>query len=246
MGLETATTIDQLIVTNPANGDPIQQGDDHIRMLKQVLKTCFPLVNGPLNATMVVVTPVGSIEATTVQAALAELATEKASASHTHTASEVANSTEVGRNVLTAADASAARSVLGLVIGTDVQAADANIVKKNVSNTFTAQQIPMNGTLTDGATISWNCDSTGQVAAVTLGGNRTMGAPTNVKQYAMYILRVQQDATGNRTLSWNAAFKFGASGAPPLTTGANKVDIFSFLGGAGNTLEYLGSKRDAV
>lgn len=41
MSLENATTIDELVATNPAGGDPISQGDDHIRMIKQVLKTEF-------------------------------------------------------------------------------------------------------------------------------------------------------------------------------------------------------------
>lgn len=123
---------------------------------------------------------------------------------------------------------------------------DFTVAGINVKQTYTKQQTPMSGTLTDGATIDWNGDSNGQVVAVTLGGNRTMNAPTNIVQYAMYILRVSQDGIGSRTLTWNAAYKFGTTGAPTLTTTASKVDILSFLGGAGNTLEYLGIKKDAV
>lgn len=131
-------------------------------------------------------------------------------------------------------------------IGSSVQAYDANTVKKNVTNTYTAQQVPMNGALTDGTTINWDGATNGQVVAVTLAGNRTMNAPTNIQQNAMYLLRVKQDATGSRTLTWNAAYKFGTSGAPTLSTGANKVDFVSFVGGSGNTLECLGSRLDAV
>lgn len=79
MGLEVATYISDLNQANPLNGDSIAQGDDHIRLLKSVLKSSFPLVNGPLNATMVPFTPVGNIAATTVAAALAELDSEKPS-----------------------------------------------------------------------------------------------------------------------------------------------------------------------
>lgn len=115
-----------------------------------------------------------------------------------------------------------------------------------VSNTWTAQQAPMNGALTDGATITWATATTGQVASITLAGSRTMGAPSGVVRYALYLLRVTQDSTGSRTLAWSAAFKFGTSGAPTLTTTANKTDILSFVGGSANTLEYLGIRKDAV
>jgi len=42
MGLETGTTIAQLSVTNPTSGDPVNQGDDHLRLIKSVLKSQFP------------------------------------------------------------------------------------------------------------------------------------------------------------------------------------------------------------
>lgn len=120
------------------------------------------------------------------------------------------------------------------------------VVRPNVETTFTAQQVPFSAALTDGATITWNGATHGHVARLTLGGNRTMGAPTNIKQYGMYLLRVAQDVTGSRTIAWNAAFKFGSSGAPTLTTTASKVDILSFIGGASNTLEFLGIRKNAI
>jgi len=42
MGLETGTTIAQLVSSNPAGGDPTNQGDDHLRLIKTVLKYQFP------------------------------------------------------------------------------------------------------------------------------------------------------------------------------------------------------------
>jgi hypothetical protein len=131
-------------------------------------------------------------------------------------------------------------------IGVSVQAYDVNTVKKNVANVFTAQQTPMNGALTDAGTITWDANVNGQVVAVTLAGSRSMGAPTNTVQYASYVLRVTQDGTGARTLTWNAAFKFGTAGAPTLTATPNKTDILGFIGGAGGTLEYTGIRPDAV
>lgn len=49
MGLESATYIGDLITTNPTSADFRSQGDDHLRLLKTVLKNSFPgLTAGPL------------------------------------------------------------------------------------------------------------------------------------------------------------------------------------------------------
>lgn len=37
MGLETGTTIADLVVTNPVTGDSVTQGDDHLRLIKTVM-----------------------------------------------------------------------------------------------------------------------------------------------------------------------------------------------------------------
>ena len=42
MALETAAWVTQLVSTNPVVGDPVGEGDDHLRMLKTVLKNSFP------------------------------------------------------------------------------------------------------------------------------------------------------------------------------------------------------------
>lgn len=131
-------------------------------------------------------------------------------------------------------------------IGVIVQGYDAKAAKTDVKQTWEAQQTPMSGTLTDAGTIDWDCDVQGQIVKVTLGGNRTLNAPTNVVEGTGYILRVTQDATGNRTLAYSAAYTFGTSGAPTITPTANKVSILGFIGGAGNTMEYTGCRLDAV
>jgi len=41
MGIETADYISELVDTNPAVGDPVGEGDDHLRLIKKVLQTQF-------------------------------------------------------------------------------------------------------------------------------------------------------------------------------------------------------------
>ena len=83
-------------------------------------------------------------------------------------------------------------------------------------------------TLTDGSTVAWGV-SVSPIAKLTLGGNRTLSAPTNAVGSGQYIsLLVIQDGTGSRTLTWNAAYEFTADTAPTLTTTASKGDLFTF------------------
>jgi hypothetical protein len=82
-------------------------------------------------------------------------------------------------------------------------------------------------TLTDGATITWDVGSS-PVAKVTLGGNRTLSAPTNSASGQFISLTVIQDATGSRLLTWNSAYEFTGDVAPTLTTTASKADVFVF------------------
>ena len=82
-------------------------------------------------------------------------------------------------------------------------------------------------TLTDQATVTWDA-STQDVCKLTLGGNRTMAAPTNNTTGQFISILVIQDGTGSRTLTWNAVFEFKDDTAPTLTTTASKGDVFVF------------------
>lgn len=77
--------------------------------------------------------------------------------------------------------------------------------------------------LTDAATIATDA-STGINFKVTLGGNRTMGAPTNLIDGRSYAWAINTGA-GSFTLAWNAIFDWGDAGAPTITTTASKVDF---------------------
>ena len=83
--------------------------------------------------------------------------------------------------------------------------------------------------LTDAATIATDA-SLGTNFYVTLGDNRTMGEPTNPTSWKVIRYYITQDGTGNRTLAWNAAFRFSTGiPSPTLTTTANFSDYIEFI-----------------
>lgn len=66
MGLESATTIDNLDENWPLGGDPTNRGDDHLRLIKAVLKSTFPGDAGvgfdiPITATEVELNYIGGL-----------------------------------------------------------------------------------------------------------------------------------------------------------------------------------------
>ena len=82
--------------------------------------------------------------------------------------------------------------------------------------------------LADAASIGWNMQA-GFNALVTLGGNRSLAAPTGFIVGRTYTLEIKQDATGSRTLSFASCYDFGAAGVPVLSTAAGKLDLVSMI-----------------
>ncbi len=101
--------------------------------------------------------------------------------------------------------------------------------------TSLAGQVDLVQALTDGATVNWNT-ALGQAASLTIGGNRTLGAPTNLRAGSTYILAVTQDGTGSRTLAYNAVFKWPSGIAPVLSTAAGAKDLLTFYSPDGTNL----------
>lgn len=127
-----------------------------------------------------------------------------------------------------ASTASAARTNLGVAIGSDVQAFDADTAKTDAAQTFTAGQRGEITTLTDGATITPDmADSNNFV--VTLGGNRTLANPSNLTAGQSGSIFIVQDGTGSRTLSFGSQYDFAAGTAPTLTTTASAVDRIDYV-----------------
>ena len=81
--------------------------------------------------------------------------------------------------------------------------------------------------LTDAATISINFASSNNFS-VTLGGNRTLGNPSNVVAGQSGFIAVTQDGTGSRTLAYSSNWDFASGSAPTLTTTAGATDIIAY------------------
>jgi hypothetical protein len=105
--------------------------------------------------------------------------------------------------------------------GLPVDATNTDTEASNVIRQTTPQ------TLTDGAAIDWDLEL-GGAAEVTLGGDRTLNAPTHMVDGARYRLKVIQDGTGTRLLTWNAIYRFPAGVHPCLSAAAGNIDIITF------------------
>lgn len=97
--------------------------------------------------------------------------------------------------------------------------------------------LPTNVLITapDGATVTFDLNNS-KLQQVTLGGNRTL-ALSNVKIGDIFILRLTQDATGSRSVTWFSTVKWDGNVTPTLTTTANQTDVFAFICTGTNTYD---------
>jgi len=151
-------------------------------------------------------------DATLIDTADARLSDARTPTTHQHTATQISDSTAIGRDLMTATDAADARGDLSL---------------NQTLNTGT-----------DGLTVTFNiANGTDNLHTVILGGNRTL-AVSNVDVGNRFIIRITQDGTGTRIPSWWSTINWANGGtAPTLTTTANKTDVFGFICTAANTYD---------
>lgn len=100
--------------------------------------------------------------------------------------------------------------------------------------------------LSDASTIAVNWDS-GINFTVTLGGNRTLGFPTNVQPGTWRRLQVTQDGTGSRTLAFTETGYYTPGGsAPAISSGASDVDVYYLYGRTTSIVEVYSGGTDFV
>jgi len=164
----------------------------------------------------------------------------------------VANALLAANNLSDVGSATTSRTNLGLEIGVDVQAYDADTTKNDVANTFTADQTVSAELIADSYNESYNavtstsnattvdCE-TGNVFSHTLTENTTFtfsNPPTTGTAYA-FSLRVVQDASASGfTVTWPGAVDWPSATAPTLTATASAVDWFVFSTVDGGTTWY--------
>ena len=96
-------------------------------------------------------------------------------------------------------------------------------------------------TLTDGATVAvdWN---ESQNQELTPGGNRTLTFSNGVAGM-LYTIKITQDATGSRTITWPSSVKWAGGTAPTLTITADRTDVIMFYFDGTNYLDVAINKN---
>lgn len=83
-------------------------------------------------------------------------------------------------------------------------------------------------TATDGATVTFDTRVSPD-QQVTLGGNRTLAIQSKGLYVGLrFTVKLIQDGTGSRTVTWWSTINWAAGVVPTLTTTANKADRFMF------------------
>lgn len=102
------------------------------------------------------------------------------------------------------------------------------VARTDTNQSFTVAQRGAIATLTDGATITPDFNTSNNFT-VTLGGNRTLANPTNLTAGQSGSIFIVQDGTGGRTLAYGTQYDFIGGTAPTLSTGANAVDRIDYV-----------------
>jgi hypothetical protein len=83
-------------------------------------------------------------------------------------------------------------------------------------------------TLGDAPSITVNA-ALGNDFRVTLGGNRTLASPTGSVDGQRITFTIRQGSGAPYKVTWSSQYKFGAAGAPVLSTIAGSADVVGFI-----------------
>lgn len=117
----------------------------------------------------------------------------------------------------------------GDVINNLLRATINSVHSWNAKQTFLKNTVHTPVALTDAATIAVDA-SLGNRFRVTLGGNRTLGNPSNPGDGQQLVFELIQDATGSRTITLDTKYALGTDiTSVTLTTTANKRDFLTAI-----------------
>ena len=92
-------------------------------------------------------------------------------------------------------------------------------------NTVWSAAVPVAQTFA--TTMNLNLNS-GINFTITMTANATFGIPTNQKPGQSGFIKITQDGSGNRRITFNSVFKFANSTPPALSNTASAVDLLFY------------------
>jgi len=273
MALETASYISELVAANPPGTDPISQGDDHIRMIKDVLKTQFSGLVGTtaVTASEAEMNLVDGCTATTAELNyldITTLGTSEDSKALTQASSVVTIGAAAGNQVLNIAShdlvdgglklagtlVTSSASEINKLDGVTASTTELNYTDVTTLGTVEASKaLTADGSLitnfADGvlqrpefkdygetktalsAAASVTCDlTTGNVFTLTADQDTTFvfSNPSDTGSSCAFTLIWTQDSS-DRTITWPATVDWAGGAAPDVTSGAAKIDVYTFF-----------------
>jgi hypothetical protein len=157
MGVESASYISELVDTNPVVGDPVGEGDDHLRLIKTVLKTQFSGLAGT--------TAIASSEAELNYNNISTLGTVEASKVVTTDGSSVTNFVDKVIQRPEIKDYSETKTALSAAATVDIDLEDGNVftITPDQDTTFTFSNPSPTGK-SCAFTLIWTQDSSDRTA----------------------------------------------------------------------------------
>jgi len=244
MGLETGTYISELVSANPTATDPISQGDDHLRLIKTVLKNQFSGLSGTTAVTAdgAEMNLLDGCTATTTELNYLDITTLGTSANSKAVTQSAGGAIILGS---TAGDQTVDIASHDLVDGglklagtlITASATEVNLLdgKSAIGDAFldTAQNWTKGQrgeitALTSATSITIDMANSNNFS-VTLAHNAAFENPSNDTAGQSGSIFITQDGTGSRTASWGTDWEFAGGTAPTLTTTAAAVDRIDYV-----------------
>ncbi len=199
MGVETATYISQLSATNPLGTDPISEGDDQIRLVKEVLQAQFT-----------------SLGAAAVTGTAAEL---NLIDGYTGTTAELNYNDVTTLGTVEASKAVTAASTTATVNFADkiLQRPEIKDYSETKIGVAAAATVDLDMTSANVFTVTADQDTT-----------FTFSNPSPTGRSCAFTLIWTQDSS-DRTITWPTEVDWAGGSAPDVTSGSGKIDVYTFF-----------------